>query len=150
MRSFGTNGIPYIFDFLRRAPPFLDRVHDGIWRNGPYWIARHLNPPHARFGAGYTPEIFALIGTNSISALAKALNDENRQVRLAAMFSLRGFGPKAKNAIPALEEKFKRLKESDANPEPLKRSPPYEATAVMEAIRAIDPQAPERDHLPNP
>jgi len=113
IRAAGTNGIPYIFQELRRRDSFTESMRAKLWFKGPIWVKRLVGPPKSRFDVSYVPEVFTVIGPASIPALMVALRDSNDNVRLAAISALGEFGPRAKDAIPAfidaLEDKNGRV-----------------------------------------
>ena len=102
IRAAGTNGIPYIFREFRRPNSFTERLRIRLWFNGPARVKRFVGPPKSRFDVSYAPEAFLAIGPASIPALIDALGDRNDRVRVAAIMALGEFGPRAKEAIPAL------------------------------------------------
>jgi HEAT repeat protein len=65
-------------------------------------VKRLVGPPKSRFDVSYAPEVFTAIGPASIPPLIAALGDKNDHVRIAAIKALGEFGPRAKDAIPAL------------------------------------------------
>ena len=102
IRAAGTNGIPYIFREFRRRDSFTETMRARLWFNGPTWVKRLVGPPKSRFDVSYASEVFTAIGPESIPALIDALRDGNDHVRTAAIRALGEFGPRAKDAIPAL------------------------------------------------
>jgi len=114
LRAVGTNGIPYIFQELRRRDSFVESMRAKLWFNGPIWVKSLVGPPKPRFDVSYVPEVFTVIGPASIPALRVALTDRNDSVRLAAITALGEFGPRAEDAIPAfieaLEDKNERVR----------------------------------------
>lgn len=81
IRSFGTNGIPYILQHFRKRDPFWRNAHTRSWFRSPVWLKRILGPPTFRntFDIAYAPETFALIGPASIPALNDLLGDTRSQ-----------------------------------------------------------------------
>jgi hypothetical protein len=68
IRAVGTNGIPYIFQELRRRDSFAKSMRAKLWFNGPIWVKRLVGPPvwaqceSCASGAQPSP------GSNSITA----------------------------------------------------------------------------------
>jgi len=132
IRSSGANGIPYIFQHLRKADTFWRKTHPRIWLNSPLWLRKILGPPKPvrTFDVTYAPEAFRLIGPASIPALVDALGDDHPKVRIAALLALGGFGPEAKEALPALNELL-----TDA------RTQASPASMIKSTIRLIEHEA---------
>src|SRR6185312_4128985 len=85
MRSFGTNGIPYILDGFAGGYSFRQEIHMKLWLRGPGWLRRFLRPPYLQpFDTSYAPEVFGAIGPDSIPVLIKTLKDSSPTKQLAA------------------------------------------------------------------
>jgi len=132
IRSFGTNGIPYIFKHIRKGDPFWRNAHARLWLRSPVWLKKTLGRPTFRntFDIAYAPEAFALIGPVSIPPLIEALKDDHPKVRTAALLVLGGFGPEANTALPTLNDLL-----ADAH------SQPSLASMIRSTIRRIDPES---------
>jgi len=145
IRAAGTNGIPYIFREFRRRDSFTKSMRTRLWFNGPTWVKRLVGPPKSRFDVSYAPEVFSAIGPASIPALIAALGDENEQVRIAAIKALGEFGPRAKDAIPALTNLLAQAQSrlaADANTNFLAQWPErHLASTIKSSIARIDSES---------
>jgi hypothetical protein len=103
MRSFGTNGIPYILSGFTEGRSFWQEARIQIWLRGPAGLRQFIHPPFTRpFDTSYAPEIFGALGPDSIPVLIETLKDPSPTKQLAAARGLTYFGHLATNALPEM------------------------------------------------
>ena len=145
IRAVGTNGILYIFGEFRRRDSFTESLRARLWFNGPTWVKRLVGPPKSRFDVSYAPEVFTAIGPASIPPLIAGLGDKNDHVRIAAIKALGEFGPRAKDAIPALTNLLAQAQSrlaADANTNFLAQWPErHLASTIKSSIARIDSES---------
>lgn len=110
VRSFGTNGIPYVMRELCRRDQLITDLLISIWDYGPRWVKDLVGVPgYQRLHLGYAAEIFGAIGPSSIPILMDSLDSRNPTVQCAAAEGLRCFGSTAGVALPILRQHLKQV-----------------------------------------